>query len=176
MDHSHHHDMGSMDTEARCKIHMLWNWETIDSCVVFRSWHVHNMFQFVITCLIIVLIGVAFEWLRKVQKRYDYTLSKGPVGAPGTKRSRSPPPASRAGAPAPDRLALMPRLIRASLYSLLVFISFFIMLIFMTYNGYLVLSVVAGAFIGHFLLNSELAVDDDPASGGAIGSNGMACH
>lgn len=159
MDHSHHHDMSSMNTEARCKVHMLWNWETIDTCVVFRSWHVRNMAQFVITLLIIVLIGVSFEWLRKVQKRYDHTLSRGPVGAPGTKR-----------------LALTPRLIRASLYSLLVFISFFIMLIFMTYNGYLVLSVVAGAFIGHFLLNSDLDVDDDPVSGGAIGSNGMACH
>lgn len=148
-----------MNTEARCKMYMLWNWETVDTCVVFRSWHVHNMAQFVITCLIIVLIGVSFEWLRKVQKGYDAKLSRGPVGAPGTKR-----------------LALTPRLIRASLYGLIVFISFFIMLIFMTYNGYLVLSVVAGAFIGHFILNPEMDVNDDPASGGAIGSNGMACH
>ncbi|KAG8979408.1 hypothetical protein FRC05_008393 [Tulasnella sp. 425] len=159
MDHTHHHDMSSMNTEAKCKMHMLWNWETVDTCVVFRSWHVYNMTQFVITCLIIVLIGVSFEWLRKVQKGYDAKLSRGPVGGAGTKR-----------------LALTPRLIRASLYGLIVFISFFIMLIFMTYNGYLVLSVVAGAFIGHFILNSELEVNDDPASGGAIGSNGMACH
>ncbi|KAG8956209.1 hypothetical protein FRC04_004285 [Tulasnella sp. 424] len=176
MDHTHHHDMSSMNTEAKCKMHMLWNWETVDTCVVFRSWHVYNMTQFVITCLIIVLIGVSFEWLRKVQKGYDAKLSRGPVGGAGTKRSRSPPPASRAGVPTSNRLALTPRLIRASLYGLIVFISFFIMLIFMTYNGYLVLSVVAGAFIGHFILNSELEVNDDPASGGAIGSNGMACH
>jgi len=153
MDHGHH---GNEPMAPMCKMHMLWNWETIDACIVFESWHVRSMAQFVVSCLVIVFIGVAFEWLRRVQRKYDEALAGGGMSAAGVKR-----------------LGATPRLLRAALYSALTFISFFVMLIFMTYNGFLIVAVVAGAFIGHYVWNGELVTDD---AGATVGSTGIACH
>lgn len=41
------------------------------------------------------------------------------------------------------------RLVKAAFYAVQVFYSFFIMLLFMTYNGWIMLAVAAGAFIGY---------------------------
>jgi len=42
-------------------------------------------------------------------------------------------------------------IVRAALYAVQVFYSFFIMLLFMTYNGWVMLAVAGGAFVGHLL-------------------------
>jgi copper transporter 1 len=47
------------------------------------------------------------------------------------------------------------------------------MLVFMTYNAYLILAVVLGAAIGHYVFNSRMDVDVVLAS---AGGKGMACH
>lgn len=41
------------------------------------------------------------------------------------------------------------KLVKAAFYAAQVFYSFFIMLLFMTYNGWVMLAVAAGAFIGY---------------------------
>jgi len=41
------------------------------------------------------------------------------------------------------------KMIKAFLYAVQVFYSFFIMLLFMTYNGFIMLAVAVGAFIGY---------------------------
>ncbi|KAG8905888.1 hypothetical protein FRB99_008029 [Tulasnella sp. 403] len=152
VDHAQHaeHVMHMSENLAQpmCKMHII----------VFRSWHTSSVAQFFISCLIIVLIGVLFEWLRKVQRFYDAKLARG-TATPGQ---------------GPKKLQVGPRLLRAALYGTLVFISFFIMLVFMTYNGYLIISVIIGAMLGHYILNQEL--DTTPEGSGAVASNGMACH
>jgi len=45
------------------------------------------------------------------------------------------------------------------------------MLVIMTYHAYLIASVLAGAFVGHFVLHREL-----PVSGAEEEDRGMACH
>ncbi|KAJ1971871.1 copper transpport protein, partial [Dimargaris verticillata] len=47
------------------------------------------------------------------------------------------------------------RVTRAMAYSVQVFYSFMLMLIFMTYNGYLIVSVVVGTAIGHYLFGPD---------------------
>lgn len=42
-------------------------------------------------------------------------------------------------------------MIRSTLYAILVAISFWLMLVFMTYNGYLMIAVVLGAGVGHYV-------------------------
>jgi len=69
---------------------------------------------------------------------------------------------------------LYPRILRAVLYGAQVFVSFFLMLVFMTYNAYLILAVVLGASIGHFVFGATMDVDAVLA-GGDLGK-GMACH
>ncbi|KAL1963372.1 hypothetical protein VTN77DRAFT_8388 [Rasamsonia byssochlamydoides] len=56
------------------------------------------------------------------------------------------------------------KLVMAALYAIQVFYSFFIMLLFMTYNGWIMLSVAVGAFIGYLVFGESTA------------SKSVACH
>ncbi|KAJ4523012.1 copper transpport protein [Exophiala dermatitidis] len=47
-------------------------------------------------------------------------------------------------------------IIKAALYAVQVFYSFFIMLLFMTYNGWVMLAVAVGAFIGYLTFGDNL--------------------
>lgn len=47
------------------------NTQIIDTCVVFKSWHIRSNADFVFSCVAIVLLGVFFEWLRSYAKRFD---------------------------------------------------------------------------------------------------------
>lgn len=57
------------------------------------------------------------------------------------------------------------RVTRSVFYAILVAISFWLMLVFMTYNGFLMLSVVIGAGIGHYAFGGNLSSD-----------RGIQCH
>ncbi|KIM45509.1 hypothetical protein M413DRAFT_442177 [Hebeloma cylindrosporum] len=194
MDHGGHggHDM---PMTPKCKMNMLWNTDIIDSCIVFRSWHISSKTAFVYSCLAIIALGIFYEYLRGLQRKLDYhialSLSKGkgrgrnngggnsgresPVGSgileetgllSGHRLLRS----SLTGTPVPP----LSRALRATLYGASVFLSFFLMLVFMTYNAYLIASVVIGAALGHYIFGSTMNIDailSDSSS-----NKGMACH
>jgi len=46
-------------------------------------------------------------------------------------------------------------LIKGALYAVQVFYSFFIMLLFMTYNGWVMLAVAVGAFVGYIVFGRD---------------------
>jgi copper transporter 1 len=88
---------------------------------------------------------------------------------------------------------LVARSVRAILYGASVFLSFFLMLVFMTYNvrrpfssvlthsthplilqAYLILAVVIGAALGHFIFGDTINVES--VLSGAADGKGMACH
>ncbi|KAL4078543.1 Ctr copper transporter [Scleroderma yunnanense] len=166
-----------------CSMHMLWNTQVIDTCIIFSSWHIHTHFQFVLSLLAIVLLGVLFEYLRVLQQCVDHRIAT-KVG----KGKRTPAEweegekcqvgpslvcalAGIANLPFHCRI-LVPthfRVLRAALYAASVFLSFFLMLVFMTYNAYLIFAVVAGAAIGHYVFGGYLEPDN-------LGKRGMACH
>jgi len=77
----------------KCNMHMLWNTDIIDTCIVFRSWHISTRAAFFWSCLAIVALGVFYEYLRVFQRKLDYrialSLSSGQHGAKGKGRSRS---------------------------------------------------------------------------------------
>lgn len=54
---------------------MCRNTNIINTCVVFRQWHIHSTLQFFLSCLAVVLIGVGYEWLRDVQRRVDKRIA-----------------------------------------------------------------------------------------------------
>jgi len=51
------------------------NTQIIDTCVVFRSWHIHSVSSFVFSCLVIVALGVFYEYLRAYQKAFDHRIA-----------------------------------------------------------------------------------------------------
>ena len=50
---------------------MLWNWYTIDSCFLARSWHVTSAGEFAVSCIGVVLLVISLEMVRRVQREYD---------------------------------------------------------------------------------------------------------
>ena len=59
------------------------NTQIIDTCIVFRSWHITSTTSFVFSFFAIVAIGIFYEWLRSYQKLVDKKIlaadSKGKV-------------------------------------------------------------------------------------------------
>jgi copper transporter 1 len=66
----------SSTTAASCKISMLWNWYTIDSCFIARSWHVSTKGQFAGSCIGCFLLVVSAQWLHRIAREYDAAIAR----------------------------------------------------------------------------------------------------
>ncbi|QIW95444.1 hypothetical protein AMS68_000962 [Peltaster fructicola] len=115
---------------------MLFTWDTTNLCIVFRSWHITGTWSLIWSLIAVVLLAAAYEAIREASRRYEERLS--------VKLEDMP----RSVAGAEDAKA---RIIKAILYGIQVFYSFFIMLVFMTYNGWVMLAVGFGAFLGYLM-------------------------
>ncbi|KIK63737.1 hypothetical protein GYMLUDRAFT_95298 [Collybiopsis luxurians FD-317 M1] len=190
MDHGGHgghsgHDM-PMD---QCSMNMLWNTQIVDTCIVFRSWHISSNTAFFFSCIAIIALGIFYEYLRVLQKALDTRIALA-LTKDNRSRSRSRSSSRRnspditlesegllsgkifnAGATG-VAVPLPSRILRAALYGVTVFLSFFLMLVFMTYNAYLILAVVLGAAIGHFIFGGFISPDSILSAD----AKGMACH
>jgi copper transporter 1 len=165
MDHGHGgHGDGGMDMGPTCSMHMLWNTQIEDTCIVFRQWHISSHFIFALSFIAIILISLGYEYLRAYQRSVDRRIAQALSRGKGRDRS----------APSYCTVPFYPRVLRAALYGSQVFVSFFLMLVFMTYNAYLILAVVLGASIGHFVFGAVMDVESVLAGGDL--SKGMACH
>ncbi|KAF8658311.1 hypothetical protein AX16_002080 [Volvariella volvacea WC 439] len=186
-DHGGHGEHGDMPMGPKCVTHMLWNAQIIDTCVIFQSWHIGSHFQFILSCLVIIGLGILYEYLRLLQRQVDLhiarSLAKGKAKSRSSSRGRNLPEneleesgllsgrrKEATGSPVPPVF----RILRATLYGLSVFLSFFLMLIFMTYNVYLILATVLGAALGHYIFGSTL--DVSAILNGEAGTRALACH
>jgi len=154
MDHSNM-DMGhgGMNMPHRCSMNMLFTWSTQDLCIVFRGWHVTGTFSLIWTLLAIVALSAGYEAVRELSRRYEsetaIRLEDMPHGhVDGHTHESSSllwPGRTRA------QVERSSKIYKAALYGIQVFYSFFIMLLFMTYNGWVMLAVAVGAFVGYLL-------------------------
>ena len=55
---------------------MLWNWETIDTCLISRQWHITSTAQFAASCLGVIVLAMSLQLLRRLTKEYDSRLLK----------------------------------------------------------------------------------------------------
>jgi len=153
---------------------------------VFPQWHIRSNAGFVLSFFVIVGLGVAYEWLRAYQRTVDVKIalyiqeSKGKARATASGRSSPDDEVSHllTGRPTAKgktfQVPSIPRAIRAILYGATIFLSFFLMLVFMTYNAYLILAVVVGAALGHYVFGGQMDVEAVLYGSGA--GKGMACH
>ncbi|RPB18995.1 ctr copper transporter family protein [Terfezia boudieri ATCC MYA-4762] len=158
-DHHHMHHMGPsaggdmMHEEAyRCSMNMLFTWSTENLCLVFRWWHVSGTFSLIMSLLGVVALSAGYEFLRELTRRLE---------VPNEETSSLLPGSANAVTARRNQKA---HIIKATLYGLQVFYSFFIMLLFMTYNGWVMIAVAVGAFVGYCLW------------GGASATKSVACH
>jgi copper transporter 1 len=50
---------------------MLWNWYTVGSCFIARSWHNTSKGMFAGSCIGVILLVIALEFLRRAGKEFD---------------------------------------------------------------------------------------------------------
>lgn len=172
---------GAMADPHACKISMLWNWYTIDSCFLARSWHVHTKGQFAGTCIGVFLIVVAAQWLHRISYEYDYAIVHrarvavmgNDLGSPDDSDSlgKGAPEHTHAiqGSPNPYAHALshtwlwrllpgvrptpIEHVVRTALFTIQWALAYLIMLFFMYYNGYVIISCILGAFFGKLIFS-----------------------
>jgi solute carrier family 31 (copper transporter), member 1 len=165
MDHGSH-DMGTTTTAAGaaattaaaaaagghggmggdgCKISMLWNWNTIDSCFLSSTWKITSTGMFAGSCIGVILLVMSLELLRRSVKEYDRFLLR--------KHAES----SDAAKCAIEgyRPSIWEQGIRALLHMVQFAVAYFIMLLAMYYNGYIIICIFIGAYIGAFVFQWE---------------------
>ncbi|KAI2604639.1 Ctr-domain-containing protein [Hypoxylon sp. NC1633] len=166
-------DMGSTGaaetTMGNCKLSMLWNWETIDACFLTESWQIRSNGAFAALCIGVVLLVVLLELLRRIAKIYDRYLvrqyqksaalaatavSGSTETADGALIAKERPliDASSASAFRPN---VWQQAVRALLHALYFALAYWIMLLAMYYNGYVIISIIIGAYIGFFACQWE---------------------
>ncbi|KAK4186484.1 Ctr copper transporter family-domain-containing protein [Podospora australis] len=141
------HSMGSGNG---CKISMLWNWNTIDSCFIASSWKITSSGMFAGSCIGVVLLVMVLELLRRSAKEYDrFLLKKAAVAAASTD--------DKGG----DILGkgyrpnVLEQAIRALLHCAQFAVAYFVMLLAMYYNGYIIICIFIGAYLGSFVFHWE---------------------
>ncbi|MCJ1262642.1 hypothetical protein MMC22_002512 [Lobaria immixta] len=161
-DHMSHGGMDMHPNSPRCNMNMLFTWDTTNLCIVFRQWHVYSTLGLIGSLLGVVLLTAGYELVREASRRYEASSAEYMNKLPndeGEERSSLLWLGQRAGS-AEKRV----KLVKALFYAVQVFYSFFIMLLFMTYNGWIMLAVAVGAFVGYL------------AFGASSATKSVACH
>jgi copper transporter 1 len=140
---------------------MLWNWTTIDACFISKSWHITTNGMFAGSCVAVVFLVMVSEALRRASREYDAyinrTAAKPSVEATGdsvgdvTRQKgnvTASVPVSRPARPTAPQHA-----IRALLHVCQFAMAYFVMLLAMYYNGYIIICIFVGSYIGFFVFN-----------------------
>lgn len=177
-------DMESSPEHA-CQISMLWNWYTIDSCFIAKSWHVRTKGMFAGTCIGVFLMVFFSQWLARLAKEFDKAVDSQRVERTFPVESDSSIDKSGVNcAPRVQRDVFVDRpilytlshrwlfqpanisfghhVIKCGLFTVQWGLSYLIMLLFMYYNGYVIISCILGAFFGKLAFSvSEPAVQEE---------------
>ncbi|KAL2260200.1 hypothetical protein VTK26DRAFT_5874 [Humicola hyalothermophila] len=146
-----------------CKISMLWNWNTIDSCFIASSWKITSAGAFAGSCIGVVFLVMALEMLRRAVKDYDrFLINRNraalvPTATPskaGSDDGNLTPPCP-AVAVQGYRPTVFEQAIRALLHTLQFAVAYFVMLLAMYYNGYIIICIFIGAYLGSFVFHWE---------------------
>ena len=124
---------------------MLWNWYTVDSCFIARSWQVTSKGAFAGSCVGVVFLVIALELLRRLQREFDGYLHRVNTSAANAccagegsdvgsnKGLEVNIPIVRGSGV--GRLKVWQQLARAALFMVQFAVGYFVMLLAMYYNG-----------------------------------------
>lgn len=145
MDHGgmDHGDMGAM-----CSMNMLFTWDTTNLCVVFRWWHIRSTPGLLISLLAIVALAAGYEGLRSLSRRFERWAAMSQSDIP--RRSQA-------------AVGQRAHVIKALLYAIQNFYAFMLMLVFMTYNGWVMIAVSLGAFVGYLVFGADTSATKESA-------------
>ncbi|KAI1495933.1 Ctr copper transporter [Biscogniauxia marginata] len=152
---------------------MLWNWNTIDSCFLSSSWHITSPGMFGGSCIGVILLTMALEFMRRTVKEYDRYLIRKHTAAISiagnspligsqmpTKANAPTSPASTTFKQAVNPIeglkpSLLEQAVRAFLHTVQFAIAYLVMLLAMYFNGYIIICIFIGAYLGAFVFHWE---------------------
>ncbi|THX14522.1 Ctr-domain-containing protein [Aureobasidium pullulans] len=179
---------GAMDMDmgmGSCKISMMWNWNTIDACFISESWHITSNGMFAGSCIGVILLVMVLELLRRLAREHDRmilahhrrlvasTTNENPANecacptTVSTSKAASTATASALATGIKTRAfkpTLPQQMVRALLHCLQFAVAYFIMLLAMYYNGYLIICIFIGAYLGFFVFGWEKLGGDSEKS------------
>jgi copper transporter 1 len=144
---------------------MLWNWYTIDACFLSSSWKITSNGMFAGSCIGVILLVMFLEFLRRLGKEYDRYILRQYERVVAC----SPTPVCESGGPVKEgtivvqaldsRLKFRPNVIqqavRATLHMAQFAVAYIVMLLAMYYNGYIIICIFIGAWLGAFVFSWE---------------------
>ncbi|KAJ3484419.1 hypothetical protein NLG97_g7053 [Lecanicillium saksenae] len=157
-------DHGGGGMEDMCSMSMLFTWDTTNLCIVFKQWHIRTTPGLIISLIAVVLIAMGYEGLRATSRLYEQSVQARIVSAPNApvQPVTETTPFLRPGQNH-DHLTRRSHLIKSFLYGLQNFYAFGLMLVFMTYNGWVMVAVSLGAFLGYYVFGDQTAATKETA-------------
>ncbi|EFY85823.1 CTR2 long splice variant [Metarhizium acridum CQMa 102] len=162
MDHGDmgHGDHGGM--EDMCSMSMLFTWDTTNLCIVFRQWHIRSTPGLIFSLVAVVLLAMGYEALRALSRRFEASVDRRMSALPRDEQDAEITPLLAPGSSHPN-IGKQGHLIKAVFYGVQTFYAFMLMLIFMTYNGWVMLAVSLGAFLGYLFFGHCTSATKDNA-------------
>ncbi|KAJ5645844.1 hypothetical protein N7490_002216 [Penicillium lividum] len=154
---------------------MLWNWNTVDSCFIAESWHITSKGMFAGSCIGVIFLVICLEFLRRLGKEYDRFLSRQHELAVAHTGSESSVEAfCPKNAPLIFTPSVLQQSIRALLHMAQFAVAYIVMLLAMYFNGYIIICIFIGAYIGSFIFSWEsISLRDNKQT--SVGSETTVC-
>ncbi|KAK6614148.1 ctr copper transporter [Botrytis cinerea] len=144
----------AMDMGGGCQISMLWNWYTIDSCFISSTWKITSNGMFAGSCIGVILLVMSLEFLRRASREYDrYIVRQARNQLQHITSDVAIAIDPKINGPGPDSTQTVT--IRAFFHMMQFAVAYFVMLLAMYYNGYIIISIIIGAFLGAFVFSWE---------------------
>lgn len=158
---------------------MLWNWDTIDACFISSSWQIKSRGMFAGSCIGVILLVMSLEALRRLSKEYDRyilrrfkrqvaldasyatntnTITTDSQEDPTNNNKTVAQQKAKAVVCTPPlrfRPSIVQQSIRALLHMVTFAVAYFVMLLAMYYNGYFIICIFIGAYLGGFVFSWE---------------------
>ncbi|EFX01970.1 ctr copper transporter family protein [Grosmannia clavigera kw1407] len=136
--------------------HMLWNWHTIDACFVSESWHITSRGMFAGSCIGVICLVMSLEMLRRAVKEFDRFIVRRHHAALTAASPKHGRPACDPVLASGFRPTIFEQAVRALLHMLQFAVAYFVMLLAMYYNGYVIICIFIGSYLGSFIFQWEV--------------------
>ena len=125
-----------------------------------EQWHIKNNGMFAVSCIGVMTMVVLLESLRHLGRVYDaHILRQFQHRIKASSEQSSPVACESEGYSPPPlyttifRATPVQQLIRSLIHAVTVGLAYILMLLAMYFNGYIILCIIIGGFLGNFLCN-----------------------
>jgi copper transporter 1 len=136
---------------------------------ISSTWHITSKGMFAGSCIGVILLVMSLELLRRASAEYDQYIVRQAeksyqeiavtniVPSPSVTgfddNNKSTSQAVVNSVPVKFRPGVLRQMVRATLHMVQFAIAYFVMLLAMYYNGYIIISIIIGAWLGAFVFS-----------------------